>query len=219
MANSVQSENYESFVIKYQRDVNRISDNDRNTRKKGLEKVLGDLPWNKSSQRAHIEKFSKEILFPLISSHISDSVEKCRELSLAITSKILGISPLLPELGTGSITILCSRLSDIPFPEPAEELRFKILALLSELLQNDVLNDAISTLSFNLLLAVSKSLLDNFPAAKKAAADILLILHAKIPISIRLHFKTLLKGLLINCTHQHSKVRIPTLKVYKYIYL
>jgi hypothetical protein len=55
------------LLQKFQRDINRMSDSDRNTRKRGLQKLLEELPWNSNKQKKALESLlSTHILVPLI---------------------------------------------------------------------------------------------------------------------------------------------------------
>jgi hypothetical protein len=49
------NEKYDVLLQKLQRDINRLVDNDRTSRKRGLQKLLEDIPWdttNKAQKKA-----------------------------------------------------------------------------------------------------------------------------------------------------------------------
>jgi len=49
------NEKYNVLLQKLQRDINRLVDNDRTSRKRGLQKLLEDIPWdttNKAQKKA-----------------------------------------------------------------------------------------------------------------------------------------------------------------------
>ena len=208
------------LLQKFQRDINRMSDSDRMTRKRGLQKLLDDLPWKSGKQRVELEKLiAKNILLPLIEG-LSDPVEKCRELSISLLASSLTVmrSGLLnSEVMLKMIRSLCDRLNDVPSKEASEELRLQILELLKGIMKH-----AAFASSFNqnpvevadlLLSTMVKALLDSFPAAKRASADIVCTVSVFCPLSVRMCFKSLLKSLIGNATHQHSKTRSVTLQV------
>jgi hypothetical protein len=62
--------------------------------------------------------------------------------------------------------------------------------------------------------AIGKALVDQFPDVKKACSEVLIEI-GKLTTSdiIRAHYKILLKGLVVNASHQHYKVRSLTIKV------
>ena len=101
------------FMQKYQRDINRIFDSDRNTRKRGLQKLLEDLPWSDTTYLVDLQELCKSRLFPQVLLLTSDSVEKCRELSLNILKKILSLFDSYADFAEDIIASLCSRVSDI----------------------------------------------------------------------------------------------------------
>jgi hypothetical protein len=82
---------FASFVQKYQRDLNRIAESDRNTRKRGLQKLLEDLPWESRQESIHLQQLCISSLFRQLFALLGDPVEKCREVSLTMYRKMLPI--------------------------------------------------------------------------------------------------------------------------------
>jgi dynein assembly factor 5, axonemal len=208
------------LLQKFQRDINRMSDSDRMTRKRGLQKLLDELPWKSGKQRGELEKMiAKNILLPLIEG-LSDPVEKCRELSISLLASSLTVMRaglLTSEVMLEMIRSLCDRLNDVPFKEASEELRLQILELLKGIMKHAAFTSAFNhnpvEVADLLLSTMVKALLDSFPAAKRAAAEIVCTISVFCPVSVRMCFKPLLKSLVGNATHQHSKTRSVTLQV------
>eukprot|EP00597_Dinobryon_sp_UTEXLB2267_P018080 CAMPEP_0201114058 /NCGR_PEP_ID=MMETSP0812-20130820/78180_1 /ASSEMBLY_ACC=CAM_ASM_000668 /TAXON_ID=98059 /ORGANISM="Dinobryon sp., Strain UTEXLB2267" /LENGTH=977 /DNA_ID=CAMNT_0047377649 /DNA_START=1245 /DNA_END=4175 /DNA_ORIENTATION=+ len=212
-----------SFEAKFQRDLNRIIDSDRNTRKRGLQKLVEDIPWNSVTKskdsNEEFSSFAGNTLFRLLLGTIADPVEKCRELTLTLLQKIIS----LPNENIGSVELiveltkkLTHRVGEQPFPEPAEELRLQIVDILLSIqlyIEKNCLNgpEVLSILSF-MLEAISKALNDNFPAVKRSCAELVRNISITSPHSVRLHLKSLLKGLAVNILHQHAKTRVLTLQ-------
>ena len=220
MAQSSSSAGELQLLQQFQRDINRMSDADRVTRKRGLQKLLDDLPWSSSKQMDSLASLLLgHILLPLITG-ISDPVEKCRELSILLLSSSLTTmrsDSLTFEMMMKIVRGLCERLNDIPCKETSEELRLQLLDLLKSIMKHQAF---ISTSSSNhaeaadlILTTMSKELFDTFPAAKRACAEIVCSVADISPISVRMSFKPLLKPLVANATHQHSKTRSATLQV------
>ena len=65
----------------------------------------------------------------------------------------------------------------------------------------------------NLLQALPKALTDSFPAAKKQLADVTVIICQFPNFTNKVNSKNIVKALSSNCLHQHSKVRIASIKV------
>lgn len=62
------------------------------------------------------------------------------------------------------------------------------------------------------MLSIAKALTDTFPAVKRFSAEIIIFLATTIPTQFRMSFKPILKSLVGNANHQHSKTRAATLK-------
>ena len=205
---------FENFRLKFQRDINRLSDTDRNSRKRGLQNLLEELPWTKKvNQDFMIQLFDRD-MFHLILARVADPVEKCRELSLKILAKAIYSFPsIADEIRTDILLTLCNRLDEVPYPEPTEELRLQILELMSKFTQNSQFDLCLKENINKFLSTIGKALLDSFPSAKRESADILVVVSSRYPTAIRLGFKIVLKGLQLNCIHQHTKVRVSNIKV------
>lgn len=225
-----------SWEAQYQREVNRALDADRNTRKKGLQKLLESLPWDKKSIKAELIKFVEDHLLKLCIAGISDQVEKCREYSLKILKSYFGLllkkNPVAPDVLQSLLQALYARVNDNPFPEVAEELRLLALELLvivfhriKPLLkdsapQSDEAQESASLFPLfredleRLVVAIAKALGDNFPAVKRAAAELVVLMCASkaMRVILRSHSKTLVRALIANINHQHSKTRSVTLQ-------
>lgn len=225
-----------SLEAQYQREVNRALDADRNTRKKGLQKLLESLPWDKKSTKAELIKFVEDHLLKLCIAGIADQVEKCREYSLKILKSYFGLlskkSPVAPDVLQSLLQALYARVNDNPFPETAEELRLLVLELLvivfhriKPLLkdsapQGDDAQEPASLFPLyredleRLVVAIAKALGDNFPAVKRAAAELVVLMCASkaMRIILRSHSKTLVRALIANINHQHSKTRSVSLQ-------
>jgi hypothetical protein len=215
------SSKYNALVQQFQRDLNRISDVDRSVRKRGLQKLLEDLPWasKSGSQRTAIQEFINCQLIAKLIVSLSDAVEKCRELSIQLLTKCIDeCKKLSDEHFSNLLGSLCHRIGDNPFPESSEEIRLKVTELLNFFFDKFSPTKAvIITKNAAILFAsLSKALMDSFPAVKSSCADLLCKLCAIMPQDVRLYIKPLLKGLCTNVMHQHSKVRSMTLKVLAY---
>ena len=228
---------YQPFFLKFQRDLNRVSDSDRNTRKRGLQNLLDTLPWNDKNNQTknHLNTFVNKSLIEVLIITLTDSTEKCRELVLKIIQKIFESKISINSYHEKIIRVLCSRIDDAPFIEPSEELRLIILQLLSNFLHLEYSNTT-STISsatnttitssseellpivpmscMNLILITyTKALYDSFPNIKRESAENIHIIANKWSTVVQMTYKTIITALVANGLHQHSKTRIITLKV------
>ncbi len=271
------NDKYLSLVSSSQRDVNRLTDEDRNMRKRGLQKLLDDVPWTGkggSGTKKAVKQFCISILLPAVlgvsiesgnrategedkeegaEEAVSaftyrasnpgtyvDGVEKCRELSLQIIKKCLeNVSTLSSNALIAVIQMLCKRITssasgDSAFPEVAEELRLQVLenlllALEAALKQHTKVqtkradeDPTYDVVSFEhskykdslctLIECTPRALSDAFPQSKRSAAELVIRLGALAPYACRLRFRSVARGLVTNCGHQHSKTRSLSLR-------
>jgi hypothetical protein len=211
---------------KFQRDINRCFDSDRNMRKRGLQKLCQDLPWNVMTgdaaadegleiQRNELKNLCFNVLYRPLLQILADPIEKCREHSIGIFRNIVQFcSPVDEDFLFDLINGLCARVNDLPFPEQGEELRLQIVELLQLIFAQSphCSHDFLLSVGDVVFTTLGKGLQDSFPAAKRCWSEILISLSKKLPFSVLTHHKTLLKGLIPNCAHQHHKVRSVTIK-------
>lgn len=205
------------LTLKFQREINRICDSDRNTRKSGLKNLLEKLPWSCSDveEVQSLRNTCKEALFAPLLLTLADQAEKCRELSIALLTKIVHLfqSDLEHENVIKLVNALCRRVNDTPFPEKSEEIRFQVIQLIRVLCPL-VYRDGVVSNDVMILPAIAKALVDLFPDAKKACSEVIIEIGKLTPPEhIRMHYKELLRGLIVNATHQHYKVRSLAVKV------
>ena len=203
-----------SLIGKFQRDINRLSDNDRNTRKRGLQKLLEELPWTTKSQQETLEKaVCATMISPLLVT-ISDTIEKCRELTLTMLKNIVGVCRSISTFSDQLVFELCNRISDVPFAEPSEELRLQIVLLLGDIIKHPsvVSHKDASKIFHPIMGALNKALTDSFPSVKKELADLISLISKISDVCVKSSCKYFIKNLTSNALHQHSKVRTATLK-------
>eukprot|EP01031_Cornospumella_fuschlensis_P038578 gene38578-46898_t len=210
----------------FMRDINRSKDADRNSRKRGLQKLCDSLPWDDKKLRLELQGFIQAHLYCVVQTAIADAVEKCRECALKMVNLILKVWSDVPLSTLVDLsTALVSRVNDNPFPEPAEELRQLVVEALqavvkvvSKRVEGGVegvggINQEVRDIYQRILLGCSKALTDNFPNVKRATAELITRICILSPRSVQLGgAKNLLKTLGSNASHQHAKTRIITIQ-------
>lgn len=146
---------------------------------------------------------------PMLLPLINDAVEKCRESTLDIITKAVEQNMLSPDEASSIILAVCARLNDTPFPEPTEEIRIMCLRLITHMCSTLAL--PLNALHHKTILhMLPYALSDSFPVVKSEASMLLCLVPLDL---VRMNYKAVLKPLLGNIFHQHSKVRVVTLKV------
>jgi len=209
-------EKMNDILMKHQRDINRTTDEDKLTRKRGLEKLLSELPWtSKSRRKAMLRLFCENLMKPLLHALV-DSVEKCRELSLKIIRQAITVFPLIDTDTLNQLIVaLCARIGETPFPESTEELRLMVLEILGVIVSHESYSNGLSYSTYSPILdTLSKALSDAFPAVKREGADLLCITVSRAvqPWEAAGAVKSCLKALCSNAMHQHNKVRAASLR-------
>lgn len=155
---------------------------------------------------------------------VSDDVEKCREISLQILRKCVEKCDDISLDNLHSLVVsLCARLSELPYPEPAEEIRLLIVELLSMIrkhatITNGATNSAqlidsnVSSIDETIVKMLVKALSDGFPSVKRTGAELMCDIAITSPQIVKSYYKSLLKALQGNSSHQHSKTRSITLQ-------
>ena len=135
---------YLTLVSSTQRDVNRLNDEDRNLRKRGLHKLLSDIPWTGkggSGTKKAVKQFCINILLPAILGVSIESGSKATE------------GEDREEGAAEAVSAFSYRASNAgTYADGVEKCRELSLQLIKKCLEN------VSTLSSNALIAVIQML-------------------------------------------------------------
>ncbi|DBA01279.1 TPA: hypothetical protein N0F65_001784 [Lagenidium giganteum] len=212
---------YNLLSMKLQRDINCLSDPDRNVRRRALDKLQRGLSNDAEQLSVGVltTLFDNNVKAALLACASSDSVEKCREkaLSLLLFFVERHAIPHSPTMLSDLVKLLNGRLGKLPFAEPTEEIRLLLLQLIHIYLkqqaalpadQRGSLRDVIPDLA-NVL---GKTAVDQFPDAKKVTADCIIIISKGWKSDVALQLGTIIKPMVTNLGHQHSRVRVCALQ-------
>ena len=227
-----------SICETFQRHLNGLRENDRNTRKKSLQALLDKLPFVtsikiSSNDDTSFISFLASSLFPVLVDLLYDPVEKCREISLLLIEKCFKNEAFVRRLTDSSngnaflnfVRKLCAKLYETHENdafEKSEEIRVKILEVLHVVIKT---TDAANTTSNGMLWLVHSEVVDNVSSAllkaladpsphiKKESTDIAMYMSGALEKGMNCCFKEkLLKPIIANMQHQHSKVRLATIR-------
>ncbi|XP_057853693.2 uncharacterized protein LOC131063777 isoform X2 [Cryptomeria japonica] len=206
----------QSIVTALRRDLNCLADSDRSTRRRALERLQKQLLQGEinhsSTYVADLQVAWDDTILKNILKALNDSVEKCRELSILIINGVVCRIQQVDETVALVIPLIAQRMGHLPLIESSEEIRLQMM--------NFICSGCIKRCSENTLKLVAQeltqvlciSLGDQFHEIKKGAsrAIVMLMEHSNGIFSEML--EELLRALLPNIGHTHSKVRIATLE-------
>jgi len=209
---------YEEFLQSIRRDINCLSDRDRNTRKGAVQRLEKTFVTAARTPRDILNRaFVQEVHKPVFVL-FGDATEKARELSLEFVGKVL---PLLGEVDLNNVlpvllAALVQRLNKLPWPEQSEVIRVCVLELLLEVIK--LVPECCKKFGHDLLDAIAKASTDPNPDAKQVCCNIVQLVaengdRTKLSRSAR----PLLAALMANLKHQRWKVRKANLEGLKYL--
>jgi len=188
-----------------QRDLNCLSDENRQTRKRALSK-LGSLPGAGHAPEVLAPLWADTLQAPVLKL-FADQVEKNRELAITLAADMLAALPdaALADSLMHVIPAVTARIGGTPVAEGAEELRLQLLQMIQALVPRCAA--ALSVHLPELVQILVASFADAFPDAKKEGCAIATALASAAPANIEAHCATLIAGLAPALAHQHSRVR------------
>uniref|UniRef100_M4BI61 Dynein axonemal assembly factor 5 TPR repeats domain-containing protein n=1 Tax=Hyaloperonospora arabidopsidis (strain Emoy2) TaxID=559515 RepID=M4BI61_HYAAE len=211
---------YNMLCMRIQRDVNCLTDADRTVRRRGVDKLHRALQYEASRVSDAVLRALcvSHLLRPLLQCAERDVVEKCREQALRLLLVLCEHGALEQSNTTLKevVALIDARLGTFPFPEPTEEIRLLLLQLLYAFLKQlaavygtpTSLQDVITELANTL----SKTAVDPFPDAKKMSAECVILIARTWKHDLRLQIGTIVRPMIANLGHQHSRVRVCALQ-------
>uniref|UniRef100_K3W704 TOG domain-containing protein n=1 Tax=Globisporangium ultimum (strain ATCC 200006 / CBS 805.95 / DAOM BR144) TaxID=431595 RepID=K3W704_GLOUD len=208
------------LAMKLQRDINCISDPDRAVRRRALDKLQRALTNDAPTTPPVVLQTlcSVNMKAALFACAGQDVVEKCREkaLTLLLFFAERNAMELSEAMLKDLVALLSARMGKLPYSEPTEEIRLLMLQLTCQYLKKM----AADTTSKHSLLAVipdlanvlGKTALDPFPDVKKITADCAIVLSNGWRSDVALQLGAIVKPMVTNLGHQHSRVRVGALQ-------
>lgn len=201
----------EGILTALARDLNCLAEENRNTRKRALEKI-GDAIVRASpplEPAVLLEVWDGGLRVPTLRM-LSDPIEKNRELALALVSSVLERLPDVRSTLSGLVPTIASRVGLVPCEEPCEELRLALLELAQLVVRRAGHAGAPHCKE---LAAIACALAaDSFPDVKRGVCVLVRDLVDALPADVlALHCAPIARALNANLGHQHAKVRSLTL--------
>ncbi|TYZ59531.1 hypothetical protein PybrP1_003449 [[Pythium] brassicae (nom. inval.)] len=208
-----------ALSMKLQRDVNCVADPERSVRRRALDRLQRSLAPGGEAASASVAVlralFSASLQPALFACAASDPVEKCREKALLLALALVErrAAELSPQMLRAVTALLSARVGTLPYPEPTEEIRLLLLQLaLAYLTQLAAAREPLGDALPELANALGKAALDPFPDVKKAAADCAVVLARGWRADVALQLGAIVKPMVTNLGHQHSRVRVGALQ-------
>ncbi|ESO87153.1 hypothetical protein LOTGIDRAFT_210534 [Lottia gigantea] len=202
---AAKDENSNTVLQGIARHINCLGEENRNTRKKALERIHKEtLKRDTPLEATDLKVIFREVLPPVLKI-FSDPVEKCRELSVNLISSFLKSVPEPEDHLYYIIPVLVARLGQQDIIEPSEEQRLLLIELLKQMVECSgkkmavYLDDCVTILQ--------RTVIDPYPEVKKESCKCAAFLARSIPEHFHMLSEALIKPLLIAIAHQHSKVR------------
>ena len=194
-----------------------IKDESKFQRKNSLEAIKKQINDSFKSNDKNVIKFNSEAIKTILKSTLnlwSDPIEKCRELSLEIVKMVLEFSLTDTSFWDNDVTgmiimQLHQRLGGKDVKEQSEEIRLELLSIAYIIIEHKSNPKHALEIYFQELVAILiNSFNDNYPEVKKKTCSCTKLLANKLSGSVfHMQSETLVKPLLANITHQHSRVR------------
>nr|CAD7397555.1 unnamed protein product [Timema cristinae] len=189
-----------SLLDKY---YNTLQSDDKIQRRKACEQLLKDIEnIDLSSGNCDVLPIFKQILRLFM-----DRSEACRELAVGIVKHIINhYSAINEDIISYLMPVLVQRLGGQEIVEQSEEVRLSLISLLQLLVQKyssklaPHLNDLINILTMTIV--------DPYPKIKQESCLCASALAKALPQNFFMQSESLVKPILQNFSHQHSRIRI-----------
>jgi dynein assembly factor 5, axonemal len=223
------NETDESSAARVNQAINKlaqgIKDGNKIQRKNALDSMKKQICETfEKKKAAHLNNESCKSILRLVLAAWHDSMEKCRQLGGEMVATLLENAVEChwdDECTLMTLATLVQRLGGKEVKESSEEIRLQLYELLEKLLSNknvktEANSNFLSSLLFEshlgeLVELLVNSFYDNYAEVKKKGCSCARLVAQKLAASnFHMQSEALVKPLLTNLTHQHSRVRKDT---------
>jgi dynein assembly factor 5 len=191
-----------------------LKDTNKITRKNGLECLKKQINESFKPTSSTVLKFSDDslkLILKLNLNILNDQAEKCREISVDIVKILLENFKNWDEESTSSVIMsIFQRLDGKEVKETSEEIRLQLYSLLHQLIEIKSI-EQLHTFEIHLteLIGLMQNAVnDNYPDVKKVGCQCSKLLANRLSkANFHMQSEILVKALLANIVHQHSRVR------------
>ncbi|XP_041829819.1 dynein assembly factor 5, axonemal-like [Melanotaenia boesemani] len=190
------------------RDLNCLNEDNKTTRKKALESIKKETVDKGHSSSVSQEVFAA-LLKPLLKC-LSDPMEKCREIAIAIITEFIRSVPKPEESLPYLMPCLAQRLGEKEILEPAEELRLSAVEMLT--LTVEVCGKHLAPYLNEMINILQRTIVDPFPDVKRESCKCTVYFAKCVPEHFHMQAESLVKPLMLMIAHQHSRVRVSVIE-------
>lgn len=209
-------EQSERIVATLQRDLNCLVDPDRSTRRRALERLQKQLLQGEANDSpaylADLQVAWDDTILKKVLKAVCDSVEKCRELAIHLISGVVNKISKVDQTVALVVPLIAERMGQLPLLEKSEEVRLQLINFLGNGCMTRCSGDTLKLVVGHLIQVLCISLGDQFHEIKKGASRAIVMLTELASEEFSEMSEKLLRALLPNIGHTHSKVRIATLE-------
>ncbi|QDZ21938.1 hypothetical protein HOP50_06g44790 [Chloropicon primus] len=210
----------EGVMAALRRDVNCLTDANRNTRRTGAERLRRRLlEDDKFAEKAGKAGEGGESLFPSLLTDallvpmtrlLNDQAEKCREAALLFAKAAAEVLPNTSLLFQRTVPAVKARVGSDQVAEPSEELRLWMIQLLRGEMSKKCDKSHVQAYISEIVAVVVKGLDDPFHEVKKETCRLVEELPGIVANDALLleHAESIVKGIVRNMAHPHNKVRV-----------
>ncbi len=199
-------ESVETILQRLARHINGLGEQSRMTRRRAIEGINKELFQRKPAlEKSLVQGVLKELIKPILKLS-SDTVEKCRELSITLLLSALEGCSEPNEFLSYVIPFLVQRIGQQDIIEQSEEMRLQLVQLLKYLIE--VSNKNIGVYVDDCVKILQRTIVDPYPEVKKESCNCASILAKTVPEHFHMQSESLIKPLLQTLSHQHSRVRV-----------
>ncbi|KAH9305027.1 hypothetical protein KI387_009431, partial [Taxus chinensis] len=199
-----------------QRDLNCLADSDRSTRRRALERLQKQLLHGEFSHSpsylADLQVAWDDTILKNVLKALNDCVEKCRELAIYLINGVASRIPKVDQTVALVIPLITQRMGQLPLIESSEEIRLQMINFISSGCMKRCSEDTLKRVARDLPQVLCTSLGDQFHEIKKGASKAIVMLTECSSEIFSETSEQLLRAILPNIGHTHSKVRIATLE-------
>lgn len=209
-------EQSERILATLQRDLNCLVDPDRSTRRRALERLQKQLLQgeanNSPAYLADLQVAWDDTILKKVLKALCDSVEKCRELAIHLINGVVNKISKVDQTVALVVPLIAERMGQLPLLEKSEEVRLEMINFLGSECMRRCSGDTLKLVVGHLIQVLCISLGDQFHEIKKGASRAIVMLTELAGEEFSEMSEKLLRALLPNIGHAHSKVRIATLE-------